>query len=78
MGNRSMTVLVSAGLLLAGAKVLADDVHYYEQNGITYREVRRTIEERVPETTLQQWREPSIGNERRRKREIHFAPAGPR
>ncbi len=54
MGNRSMTVLVSAGLLLAGAKVLADDVHYYEQNGITYREVRRTIEERVPETTLQQ------------------------
>jgi hypothetical protein len=33
--------------------VKGDEVRYFEQNGVTYRETRRTVQECVPETRLQ-------------------------
>ena len=40
--STSAVVLTLFGATLA----LADDVRYYEENGITYRETRRTVLER--------------------------------
>jgi hypothetical protein len=40
--------------LLAGGPVRADGVRYYEQGGVTYCETRRTVEERVPQSRMQE------------------------
>lgn len=32
----------------------AEEVRYYEKDGVTYRETRQTVEERVPETRLEE------------------------
>jgi hypothetical protein len=45
----------TALVLLAGVgSGQADEVRYYQQNGVTYCETRRTIRERVPETRYEE------------------------
>ena len=53
MTRHSCFVLFAAGLALVAVETRAEEVRYYEQNGVTYREVRRVVEERIPETKLQ-------------------------
>jgi hypothetical protein len=53
MTRRSCFVLFAAGLALAAVEARAEEVRYYEQNGVTYRETRRVVEDRIPETKLQ-------------------------
>lgn len=36
-------------LVVGGSGISADEVRYYEKDGITYREVRQTVQKRVPE-----------------------------
>jgi hypothetical protein len=40
-------------LMLSAAPLLADDVRYYDENGITYRETVQTTQRAVPQTTMQ-------------------------
>ena len=48
-------LLVTAMLSFAAAgRVVADEVRYYEQNGVTYCETRRVVQQRVPQTRIEQ------------------------
>jgi hypothetical protein len=46
-------VCAALGLVLLGTlSARAADVRYYQQNGVTYRETRRVVEERIPESRM--------------------------
>ncbi len=40
-------------LLLAASRAMADDVRYYEDGGITYRETTQTVKRPIPHTEMQ-------------------------
>lgn len=46
-----LAILVVVPLAIAAR---ADEVRYYEENGITYRETTRTVRQRVPETRVEE------------------------
>lgn len=54
MVNRQSAALALMVSLLAGGPVRADGVRYYEEGGVTYCETRRTIQQRVPESRMQE------------------------
>ena len=62
MTRRSCFVLFAAGLALFALETRAEEVRYYEQNGITYRETQRVVEERIPETNFRIARGPCIAS----------------
>jgi hypothetical protein len=45
-------VAAALGVLVAVPAAWGSDVRYYEQNGVTYCETRRTVEERIPESRM--------------------------
>jgi hypothetical protein len=47
-------LLGAAAFLQAAAVLLGDEVRYYQENGVTYCETRRTVQRLVTETKLQQ------------------------
>ena len=46
MATRRLVAAVLFLSWLGAASLRAEDVRYYEQNGVTYRETRRTVEQR--------------------------------
>ncbi len=51
MNRSACTMSLLAVLAAAGATVaLADDVRFYEENGVTYRETKRTVQRPISET----------------------------
>ncbi len=50
--NRLLWIAAVWTLAVAGAR--AEDVRYYEKDGVTYCETRRTVTQRVPQTTWQE------------------------
>lgn len=59
MSIRSLTLSLAAALSFCGefsggpARVAADEVVYYEENGVTYRETRRIVRKPVTETRVE-------------------------
>ena len=53
MGCRRIAVALYAALACAGS-VCADEVRYYEKNGVTWCETRRTVEDRVPVSRMEE------------------------
>ncbi len=54
MVNRQSAALALIISLLAGGPVRADGVRYYREGGVTYCETRRTVDERVPQSRMQE------------------------
>jgi hypothetical protein len=54
MLNRTMFIGMVVIMLTASVAVAQDNVRYYQENGITYRETRTTVQRTVPETRMQQ------------------------
>lgn len=44
--------MVVGNVLCAGISVTAEDVRYYQEDGVTYRETRRTVRRPVSQTTV--------------------------
>jgi hypothetical protein len=45
--------LIIAAPLMAAASLSADEVRYYQENGVTYQETRRVVQRQVAETQVQ-------------------------
>jgi hypothetical protein len=51
---RQVFSLATVASLVSWAVAFGDDVRYYEKEGVTYREIRQTIQRRVPEVTYEE------------------------
>ena len=54
MRNRQLLAATVVMSLLGTAWAVADEVRFYEQDGVTYRETRRTVQRPVSETRMEQ------------------------
>lgn len=53
MVSRQLLAAAVLASLLGPRWSLGDEVRYYEQNGVTYCETRRTVRQRVPDTRIE-------------------------
>lgn len=51
---RQLAVLATVTSVLSCSFTRADDVRYYEKDGVTYRETRQTIQRRIPEVNYEE------------------------
>ncbi len=54
MASHRLVTAALAGWLLATGLAWGDEVRYYEQDGVTYRETRRTVEQQVPASRMEE------------------------
>jgi len=52
MASRRLMAALAV-LLLGAGRARADEVRYYERDGVTYCETRRTVQERVPQSRME-------------------------
>lgn len=53
MASRRWVAAALAASLLGAGSARSDEVRYFEKDGVTYREARRTVEQRVPESRME-------------------------
>jgi len=54
MASRRWVAAALAASLLGAGSARGDEVRYFEKDGVTYRETRRTVEQRVPESRMEE------------------------
>ncbi len=50
---KNLRLFLTGALILAASRAAADDVRYYEDGGITYRETTQTVKRPIPHTEMQ-------------------------
>ncbi len=54
MASRLVVAAALAGTLAGAGSLRAEEVRYYEKNGVTWCETRRTVEDRVPVSRMEE------------------------
>ncbi len=78
MPSRRLLAATLFALLLAAGSTPAEEVRYYEKNGVTWCETRRMVEERVPESRMEERAETvyreEFGTEMRPSTRTYWTP----
>jgi hypothetical protein len=78
MPSRQLLAATLVGSFLGAGFAGADEVRYYEKNGVTWCETRRMVEERVPESRMEERAETvyreEFGTEMRQTTRTYWTP----